>query len=368
MNTGSYISGAAHIGLIGWLLIGDVFRSEPPEPTVTDVSMISATEFDAMFSENVPEIAVDLAQMAPPPDEDTLDQPVDLSEDDVPVFEAVPDPETPQNEAQPDVSGVQLLPDAEVSLEVPTMALPSFETGPDIRIYDSDTPKPRDAPRVAPIPVMRPDTDVAVSDEVTQAAAEIEAPEVVSEPEEDAAPEEATTEIVTEAEQPAGAPTSVPVPRLRPRPSPQEVAEPQQPAASSALSDALAEALGEATDAPEEPAAPPIPMGPPLTFSEKETLRVSVSNCWNTGSLSTAALRTTVVVGVQMAETGKPITSSIHLISSEDGQGEAVTQAFEAARRAILRCGTKGYDLPQEKFGQWRDIEMTFNPEKMRIK
>lgn len=85
---------------------------------------------------------------------------------------------------------------------------------------------------------------------------------------------------------------------------------------------------------------------------------------------------------------------------------DAVTQAYEAARRAILRCGAKGYDLPkmfrvkavkqlccetfetqrccgrfeinlvhkliskrfQEKFGQWRDIEMTFNPEKMRIK
>lgn len=369
MNTGSYISGAAHIGLIGWLLIGDVFRSDPPEPTVTDVSVISATEFDAMFSENVPEIDVDLAQMAPPPDEDALDQPVDLSEDEVPVFEAVPDPEAPESEAQPDVSGVQLLPDAEVSLEVPTMALPSFETGPDIRIDDSEAPKPRDAPRVAPVPFLRPDnTDVAVSDEVTQAAAEIEAPEVVEEQEEDAAPEEATTEIVTEAEQPAGAPTSVPVPRLRPQPSPQPATEPQPPAAASALSDALAEALGEATEAPEAPVAPPIPAGPPLTLAETESLRVAVSNCWNTGSLSTAALRTTVVVGVQMQETGKPVTSTIRLISSEGGQGEAVTQAYEAARRAILRCGAKGYDLPKEKFGQWREIEMTFNPEKMRIK
>lgn len=46
----------------------------------------------------------------------------------------------------------------------------------------------------------------------------------------------------------------------------------------------------------------------------------------------------------------------------------SATQAFEAARRAILRCGATGYDLPAEKYGQWRDIEMTFNPEKMRIK
>ena len=40
----------------------------------------------------------------------------------------------------------------------------------------------------------------------------------------------------------------------------------------------------------------------------------------------------------------------------------------EAARRAIIRCGASGYNLPVEKYDQWRDIEMTFNPERMRIK
>ena len=43
-------------------------------------------------------------------------------------------------------------------------------------------------------------------------------------------------------------------------------------------------------------------------------------------------------------------------------------QAYEAARRAILRCGAKGYDLPADKYAQWQDIEITFNPERMRIK
>lgn len=365
MKTGSYISGAAHIGLIGWVLIGDVFSSNPPEPTVTDVSVISATEFDAMFADTAaPEIAVDLATMAPAPDEDLLDQPVELTEDAAPVFEDIADTEAPTEEVQPDVTGVQPLPDAEVSFDTPTMALPSFETGPDIEIDDSDAPQPREAPRVAPIPTLRPETDVAVSDEVTEAASEIEAPEVVEEASEDAAPEEATTEIVTEAEEPAGAPTAVPVPRLRPQP-PRTAETPEQPAATDAVNDALSEALNAAT---ETPTAAPVPMGPPLTFAETEALRLAVSNCWNTGSLSSAALRVTVLVGVQMAETGKPVTSSIRLVSSTGGSGEAVTQAFEAARRAILRCGAKGYDLPREKYGQWRDIEMTFNPEKMRIK
>jgi hypothetical protein len=42
--------------------------------------------------------------------------------------------------------------------------------------------------------------------------------------------------------------------------------------------------------------------------------------------------------------------------------------AFDAARRAIIRCGAKGFDLPAEKYAQWREVEMTFNPESMRIR
>ena len=50
------------------------------------------------------------------------------------------------------------------------------------------------------------------------------------------------------------------------------------------------------------------------------------------------------------------------------GSAASAKQAFEAARRAIIRCGSSGYDLPEDKYGQWKEIEMTFNPERMRIK
>ena len=50
------------------------------------------------------------------------------------------------------------------------------------------------------------------------------------------------------------------------------------------------------------------------------------------------------------------------------GSDTSARQAFEAARRAIIRCGATGYDLPIEKYEQWREIEMTLNPERMRIK
>jgi TonB family protein len=86
------------------------------------------------------------------------------------------------------------------------------------------------------------------------------------------------------------------------------------------------------------------------------------------GSLSTDALGTTVVVEVSMSSDGKPITSSIRMASSSGGSDAAARQAFEAARRAIIRCGARGFDLPVEKYGQWQEIEMTFNPERMRVK
>jgi hypothetical protein len=200
-------------------------------------------------------------------------------------------------------------------------------------------------------------------------------------PQEATAPEEAATEIVTEAERPRDpAPTSSPRPRARPAPrpapeappapAPTEIAEPrpetprEAPPATDrgAVSDALAAALGQGTPTPERPA------GPPLTAGEKDALRVAVQRCWNVGSLSSEALATTVVVTVRMFETSKPDTSSIRMLSHSGGSAEAARQAYEAARRAIIRCGNDGFDLPPEKFEQWRDIEMTFNPERMRIK
>ncbi|MBL4768172.1 MAG: energy transducer TonB, partial [Rhodobacteraceae bacterium] len=140
-----------------------------------------------------------------------------------------------------------------------------------------------------------------------------------------------------------------------PEPSPQ--AERNNP-----INNALAEALA-GTDTPT-----PEPTGPPLSQGEKDALRVSVSRCWNVGSLSTAALAVTVVVGVSMTPEGKPEASTIRLLSSSGGDGGAAKQAFDAARRAIIRCGSSGFDLPSEKYGHWRDIEMTFNPERMRNK
>ena len=193
------------------------------------------------------------------------------------------------------------------------------------------------------------------------------------------APPEASTEIVTEAEEPVEDPSLAPAtssrPKTRPsRPAPVETAEPETPvetpteaptpannaaAVAAAVADQVA---GGETDTP----AQDVPEGPPLTRGEKDGLRVAVSRCWNLGSSSTDAMSTTVVVMVAMSRDGRP--ENIRMDSWEGPSEAAANTAFQAARRAIIRCGANGFDLPAGKYGQWQDIEMTFNPENMRIK
>ena len=110
------------------------------------------------------------------------------------------------------------------------------------------------------------------------------------------------------------------------------------------------------------------PTGPPITAGEKDALIVDIKQCWNTGALSSDALRTTVTLSVDMQPDGHPIISSIKLVGATGGTGNAVDQAFEAGRRAIVLCGSDGFPLPPEKYDRWKTITIDFNPEKMRMK
>jgi vancomycin resistance protein YoaR len=222
------------------------------------------------------------------------------------------------------------------------------------------------------VPVAQPEPETA-PDEVQRPDVSAEAGAEANQPEQQAtAPEAASDRVETEANRDetadaGGAPTRSTRPATRPnRRAAAQERTPEQDSTQDAVADALAEALASSLGGAQQ--AAPEPAGPPLTAGEKDALRVAVSRCWNVGSVSSEALRTTVVVAVSMGREGRPSANSIRMVSSSGGSSEAAKKAFEAARRAIIRCGTKGYDLPAEKYSQWRDIEITFNPERMRIK
>ncbi|WP_397543581.1 energy transducer TonB [Roseovarius salis] len=372
MKTGQIISGAAHAGLIAWAVFGGAFQSEPLPYEVTEVTAISAEEYAALTAPKPePEAAANVDTPEPPAagEAPTLnsraDSPPEVSRPEATESaqpDTTPDVETPAPPAQADVGD-----------DPPVLQPPGQDTAALVP-EPPERSAPSPAPRVAPEPVAPPDPDVQIDDIDRERTAPDETSEPVEEQEQPTAREEAATEIVTEAEEADAAPSRSLRPRSRPQRAAQaETQDPAEPPSEqetatspdvddAAVEDAVAAALGGSGDSADTPA------GPPLTAGEKDALRVAVEQCWNVGSLSTEALGTTVVVSVRMAEDGSPLTGSIEMVSSSGGGDGAAEQAFQAARRAIIRCGVDGYDLPPGKYERWRDIEMTFNPERMRIK
>ncbi|WP_111735233.1 energy transducer TonB [Roseovarius amoyensis] len=372
MNTGQIISAAGHAGLILWAVLGGAFDTDPQPYEVTQVTAISAEDYAALIAADRAPDAVANVDTPDPPEagaapslSSEADTPPEQSQP--PATEtAEPDPVPEPPEATP--------PEAEVSDAPPVQPSPPEETAvlvPEI----SERPQPRPAPRVAPEPVARPEPDVQIDDVDRVETAPDDSPEVVEQDSQETAREEAATRIVTEAEKAAAAAPAWSLrPRTRPapRPEPESTVTAQQPAQETtpqvddaAVDDAVAAALAAAGAGTGDTGTP---AGPPLTAGEKDALRVAVQQCWNVGSLSSEALATTVVVTVSMSEDGRPEADSIRMTSYSGGSADAADRAFAAARRAIIRCGTNGYDLPFEKYEQWRNIEMTFNPERMRIK
>ncbi len=379
LHIGHYISGAGHLTVIGWLLLGNVFTSEPPPFEMTEVSVISSTDFDALVAgQQAPDTATEVAQPAAP--EVTPDQPEVAAEPDTQVEQPAPaQADPPADDTPPDVVELALPPQTDVADTPPVLDEP---VGDQAVLVPEVAPEaaPRPVERVAPEPVAQPEPEATPDPVEQESVAPDETGDAPQETQEATAPEEATTEIVTEATKapaasprPPGRRPAAPVVAETPVETPTEtprVAETPAPTRTPDAdvdADAIAAAVAAAQAATETPAKP-APSGPPLTSGEKENLRVAVSNCWNVGSLSSEALRTTVVVAVNMAQDGTPIIGSIQMIGSEGGSSAAAKQAFEAARRAIILCGSKGYQLPAEKYSQWQEIEMTFNPERMRVK
>lgn len=342
MQKSTYISAGGHALLLGYALFGGLFSAEPLELPTVDVSVISEAEFAALTAaQQAPEVVSETPVPAAPEPE-VAPEPVIAPQ---PEPEPTPRPEPPQI-SQPEAPQPPVQPDPAPEPEAVIL--------PDNTLQSSPRPKPRPADRVAPEPVAEPDPDTQIDNTAQQATAPDPDAAAPVEEQSETAQEAAATEIVTEAEQPASAaPSNSPRPRPRPR---ELVQERQQPDVSAAL----AEALGE-------PAAEPQTSGPPLTAGETDALRLAVQNCWVV-DVGSQASNVTVVLGMSMDLRGKVIPGSLRLVSSTGGEGAAVETAFQAARRAVLRCQKEGYDLPEDKYDQWKEIEMTFNPKDMRIR
>lgn len=376
MHIGQYISGAGHVGLITWVLFGGAFSPEEQPFEVTEISVISAEDFAALSAPQAsPDTSSDAPTLTTP--EAEVQSPDVSSEPDVtpqtpepPVTEAAqPDPQPVPVAAEPPLTEVD---------DTPPVIEPPSEDVAVLMPPQERPPAARQAPRVAPEPVAPPEPDVKIDDVVREELTPDQPAQQQIEPETATAPQEATSEIVTEAEKDqTAAPARSLRPKARPRREVARAAEPKpatrpvaKPAAkpdpkpinpAAGVNAALAEALGQAQASPDRP------LGPPMTRGEQDALRVAVQNCWLVDVGSRAA-DVVVTIAMSMDRSGKVVGGSLKMLTASAGDDKAVKSAFEAARRAVMRCQKGGYDLPDDKYDHWRDIEMTFNPEKMRIK
>jgi hypothetical protein len=250
--------------------------------------------------------------------------------------------------------------------EVPDLPTPESEIA--VQIPDApQRPAAQPAERIAPEPVAPPKPEAAIAETVQNATQPDDSALAQQQEEvlEDTAPEAASTEIATEPKQQelaSAAPSRSLRPRARPKAAPADTTEPEEPRASAATDEAIA-ALAEAS-ASETAESAAAPSGPPLSQGERDGLRVAVQQCWVVDVGSRAA-DVTVVVGFALDRNGK-VQGDITMLSAEGGDTAAAQTAFQAARRAVLRCQKDGYDLPVEKYDHWRDVEITFNPDNMR--
>ncbi len=379
-NKGVIFSAAGHVGLILWIVLGDMLFSpdDAPPPTVTNVSLMTSAQFDAMAaaapSTPEPALTPDEAPAAEPtPAEQTPPeaQPSEVTPPDpVQVDEAVPEADTPQ------------------PLDTPQPVAPPADTEQPVAVVPSSIrPRPRPSKRVAETPVEPPPEDVKTAETAQAAASADAAPDapVIEEPAKvETVEQEAATQIVTETEPPKeDAPTLAPTASLRPKSRPKKPAPTEQPVetqtaaaetpvekpvkkpakpAKPATDDAVAEALAAELAGGAATGGSDAPKGPPLNAGEKNDFRVAVQKFWNVAALSTEALRVTVIVHVEVGPDGTPNPTSIRMMSFSGGSEAAAKQAYEAARRAILRSGSQGFPLPKDKYDQWKEIEITFDP------
>ena len=381
---GTYASATGHVVLIGWLLLGWGLTADPLPFEVTNVSVVSGEEYAQIVAATTPQpstetpVAPDApaTDAAPPPDAPVIEPPPDQLPPDAPPPDTA---EAPPPDAPPPVD-----PPAAVTDAPPDQPpQPLDQSIPDPTLDVAVVPQARPADRVAPDAVQPPPPDTSLAEVPLDAVVPDEAAppaEVVEPPVEAAAPEEATTQIVPPDVQPATAPTTALRPPVRPERAPPvtetpaedpvvataETPAPDAPAPDTAADNAAVQAALDAALAGTAAIEPAAAQGPPMTGSERDAFRVAVSSCWNVDVGSEAA-NVTVTVGFELGRDGK-VQGDVRQIGGSGGSDAAISTAYNNARRAILRCQREGFQLPADKYDQWQSVEMTFDPNGMRLR
>ena len=379
MDIGVKISGTAHAILISIAIFGaPIFSSDEENPIqISEVSLISLEEFELLTKENMP-----VFQSEPEPE-------VQEPELEPEVQEPEPEPEVQEPEPEPELEVQEPEPEPEPELEVQEPE-PEPEVQEIINESDSDfiapiadednlgelTPEFNEnaAPKAAEI-------ISDVSNEAPEEPADIGALEDTSfekvngadeekleiELNENTPAEESTTQIVTEAEEqksdlvpsrtskPKSRPKNLKTTKeiaIKPKLKPKEVVEAEK--------DTTAESILESLKEKKEP-EPFLNLTPAQKESVGNIIRNKMRLCWNPPVGVENGLTNVMILGLKFDIDGKLVESPVNLTPNS---GVGSLQAFEAARRAVIRCSPYN-ELDPEIYDGWKELNLKFNPKNM---
>lgn len=105
----------------------------------------------------------------------------------------------------------------------------------------------------------------------------------------------------------------------------------------------------------------------PLSLSEKDAIRNQIAKCWNVPAGAKDAQDLVVTLRLQLEQTG--VVTSVELASSNQSRYNSDTffrAAADSAIRAVRQCSPL-QNLDPQKYGTWKDMELTFNPKDMLL-
>ena len=374
MHVGHYISGAAHLSFLLWLVLGDVFTSKPDEISITSISIISTQQFEKEFlTDTIPQLSDEIEVLNQiEPDLATSNPTVSEIDEQVPAISPkVPDiPKLqPDNiELPKQIQSVT----PELSIELDQPGLNQDDPSPAPLPETTETQSPVIADRVASVPVI-PQNEDAFNDDVIDSLSQIPADQENSDfkiEEQNQSTRGATTEIITE---PKKKPSGAPKKSLRPKGRPQIQTENEiKDTPSEDLVDAVSSALSNIENEQENSESIDTVSNTSLNSSATiesigNALLKQIEPCWNV-DVGNQNAYVKVTVAFSLDKNGKIERNEIKLVASEGGEGSAARSAFTNAKKTIFKCQKKwdGFNLGDFDYEQWKQIVLTFNPDQMR--
>ena len=374
MHVGHYISGAAHLFFLLWLVLGDVFTSKPDEISITTISIISTQQFEKEFvTDTIPQVSDEIEVLNQLEPDLAVSNPT-LSEIDEQVPAISP--------KIPDIPKLQ-----QDNIELPEQiqsVIPELSNEPDQPGLNQDDPSPAPLPettetqspviadRVASVPVI-PQNEDAFNDDAIDSLSQVPSDQENSDfkiEEQNQSTLGATTEIITE---PKKKPSGAPKKSLRPKGRPQIQTEDEtKDTPSEDLVDAVSSALSNIETEQENSESLDTVSKTSLNSAATiesigNALLKQIEPCWNV-DVGNQNAYVKVTVAFSLDKNGKIERNEIKLVASEGGEGSAARSAFTNAKKTIFKCQKKwdGFNLQDFDYEQWQQIVLTFNPDQMR--